>query len=125
MYEDILSVLKNAPDLKNLEFDLVIYGSVVNGLQDKQQSDIDMTIIVHKNALVEDHKSFLERVKKAIHNTKFEGIGITKGPQLFWMSAGALLKLSYELKSDLYGYKRGQKVKVDISVNKFAEIFNS
>lgn len=41
------------------------------------------------------------------------------------MSAGALLQLSYELDRDMYGYKRGFKVKVDISVNKFAEIFNS
>jgi len=46
VYEQIRIILSESSEFKNLEHELVIFGSVENGLYDKHNSDLDLTIIL-------------------------------------------------------------------------------
>lgn len=113
--------------MSKFEFELVIFGSVVNGLQDRGNSDIDLTIIVDKNANLH-HDSILQRVRDSIEGFKFNGLSLKgRETKLFWMSAGALLKVFFKVNSDQakFAKQEGLEISVDIAVNKFPEILNS
>ena len=46
VYRQTKKVLGDSEFFQNFEFDLVIFGSVLNGLYDKKNSDLDLTIVV-------------------------------------------------------------------------------
>jgi len=65
VYEKIGEVLCESDEFRYFEHQLLIFGSVLNGLYDKNNSDLDLTIIVHQNAGL-NHLKILEKARTCL-----------------------------------------------------------
>ena len=117
-YARILKLCKTALE-KDLNFQLVMYGSVINGLSlaGKNTSDLDLILVI-KSILCEDLADQIFKDKfilDTIQNQIFINIQAFSEVELITTSFGYLLQFK-DVKS---GYK------IDISVNKVTDPYNS
>lgn len=65
LFELIERALAVSDEFKDTQHNLVIFGSVLNALYDKNNSDLDLTVIVEQNPQL-NHKKVLDKVLDAL-----------------------------------------------------------
>jgi predicted nucleotidyltransferase len=125
VYEEIQRIIKSSKCFTGIDHEIVIFGSALNGLYDKFCSDLDLTLIVHRDCSV-DHQKLLFKIHDALEHSKSEKLSISISKKPYWMKSGALLeKVLIQTKVEMFGYQKGFRIEVDFLVNRYLEVLNS
>ena len=125
VYEELQRIIKSSKYFTGIHHELVIFGSALNGLYDKFCSDLDLTLIVHRDCSV-DHQKLLFKIHDTLEHSKSEKISISISKTPYWMKSGALLeKVLIQTKVEMFGYQKGFRIEVDFLVNRYLEVLNS
>ena len=103
VYEELHNIIKSSKYFTGIDHDLVIFGSALNGLYDKFCSDLDLTLIVHRDC-PHDHLKLLFKIHDALLHSKSDNISISISKPPYWMKGGALLeKVLIQTKVEMFG----------------------